>query len=780
MGLFGRGRASRAVPRTDAQPLLPGLGGVVPSVVSGQPTPARPARWSWKLRALVWAPLATAAITIVGLVGLFIHYTIVFPDPLSIRGKERAPVVRILARDGSVLAERGAAHEYMPLDLLPPHVLDAVVAIEDRRFFEHWGLDPIGLLRAAFVNLRAGRFAQGGSTLTQQLAKNLFLSHERTLARKIEELGLALWLEMRLSKQDILELYLNRVYFGSGAYGIEAASQRYFDKSARELTLAESALIAGLLKAPSKYSPAANPSEARARAQVVLAAMAEAGLVAKSELQTARQQPIKIAPDKPHREAAGIEYAVDYVLERLPPLVGSGHAEVVVETTIDADLQRRAHDVVERHLRTRGATLNARQAALVVLDTDGAIRAMIGGRSYAESQFNRASKARRQPGSTFKPFVYLAALEHGLTPESIVYDLPLDVDGWSPRNENGQHLGALTLRQAIAQSINTIAVRLGLDVGPARVARIAQRLGITSELRVDASLALGTSELPLIELAGAYASFANGGSSIEVHSIRRVKLSSGRVLFARQAPTMRQLVTPRDVASMNDMLNAALVAGTGRKAALPRHPAAGKTGTSQEFRDAWFIGYTAHLVGGVWIGNDDGKPMRKVVGGGLPAEIWREVMLTAHAGKAPLALPGTRGGIDADTPEALAPIARTGEPERLPWQDPPNRNALAVAPPPVSPRTSASPPQASPPARSAHSAPRRPLARRTPPAQAPSGAYPSERIGEDFIARALEGSVSPPTATAEAPRFDPADVARRISTAPATPPSQGRMSLGGR
>ncbi|MEW5963677.1 MAG: PBP1A family penicillin-binding protein [Pseudomonadota bacterium] len=726
---------------------MAGLGQVVPQGLAPSGRPAR--RWLSRRRLLLAALSGAGAVGLV-LAGLFVHYTIVFPDPLSVRGKERAPVVRILARDGAVLAERGAAHEYMPIDLLPAHVTNAVVAIEDRRFLDHWGLDPIGLVRAAFVNLRAGRFAQGGSTLTQQLAKNLFLTPERTLARKLEELALALWLELRLSKQDILELYLNRVYFGAGAYGIEAAAQRYFDKSARELTLAESALIAGLLKAPSKYSPSANPGEARARASVVLGAMRAAGLIGPRELATARQQPIRFATNKADREAGGVEYAVDYVLERLPPLVGTGHAEVVVETTIDADLQRRAHEAVVRHLKARGAALDASQAAMVVLDTDGGIRALVGGRDYAESQFNRATKARRQPGSTFKPFVYLAALEQGLTPESTVYDLPLDIAGWAPRNDNGQHLGALTLRQALAQSVNTVAVRLAVDAGPDRVARIAERLGVTASLRAEASLALGTSEVPLIELAGAYGTFANGGSAIEVHSIRRVRLSSGRVLFARQAPRMRQVVAPRDVASMNDMLNAALVAGTGRRAGLPRHPAAGKTGTSQDFRDAWFVGYTAHLVAGVWLGNDDGRPMRKVVGGSLPADIWREVMLAAHAGKAPLALPGTNGPASPTNGDSSPPIARTDEPETLPWQVP------RESPSPLATAT----------ARAAKPQPR---------------IHPNERISEDFIARALAGDgAASPTATTGTTRFDAEDIARRLSTAPTPPPRDGLMSLGGR
>ena len=614
-------------------------------------------RLSWKWRAAILLPVLSAALALPALGALMVYYTIAFPHPLALRNKEHAPVIRILARDGAVLAERGAAHDYMPLDLLPAHVVGAVVAIEDRRFYQHRGIDPAGFLRALFANLRAGRFAQGGSTLTQQLAKNLFLSGERKLSRKLEEFALALWLEMRLSKPDILELYLNRVYFGAGAYGIEAASHRYFDKSSRELTPAEAALIAGLLKAPSKYSPLASPEAAVARSRIVLAKMAETGVISGADAQRAMAETLKFSDLRPKSPASGADYAVDFVLERLPPLIGNGHAEIIVETTLDAALQKRAAEIVTKSLARRGESLAASQAAAVVLDTDGGIRALVGGRDYAQSQFNRAVKARRQPGSAFKPFVYLAALEAGLTPDSVTYDLPLTINGWAPRNDNGTYLGEITLRRALAQSVNTVAVRLNQDLGRGRVAGVAHRLGIRSDIRDDASMPLGTSEVSLLELTGAYDVLANGGSSIEPHAIRRVRLSSGRVLFARDAPRTAQAVEPAYAGAMNAMLSEVVSSGTGRRAALGPHAAAGKTGTSQEFRDAWFVGYTAHLAAGVWIGNDDGQPMRNAVGGGLPAEIWREIMTVAHADKSPLALPGT------PLPSAAA--------EPLPWRQKP-------------------------------------------------------------------------------------------------------------
>ena len=483
------------------------------------------ARLPLKYRLAIAAPIFAGGAGILAFAFLMVYYTVSFPHPLAMRAKERAPVIRILARDGSVLAERGAPADYMPLDLLPRHVSAAVVATEDRRFFEHHGLDPIGLVRAFFANLRAGRFAQGGSTLTQQLAKNLFLTADRTLARKVEELALALWLELRLSKNDILELYLNRVYFGGGAYGIEAASKRYFDRSARELSLGQAALIAGLLKAPSKYSPASSPGAARARSRVVLAKMVESGAISRADEQKALAERIMFAEPKTQKDTSGVEYAVDFVLEHLPPLVCGGHAEVVVETTLDADLQRRANEIVAKGLARQGEALGVSQAAVVVLDHDGGIRALIGGRNYAESQYNRAVKARRQPGSAFKPFVYLAALESGMTPDTITYDLPLSIDGWAPRNDNGQFVGEITLRRALAGSVNSVAVRLNQQVGRGRSIAVARRLGIKSDLREGPSLALGTSEVSLLEMTGAYDVFGNGGFSVEPHAIRRVRMS---------------------------------------------------------------------------------------------------------------------------------------------------------------------------------------------------------------------------------------------------------------
>jgi penicillin-binding protein 1A len=588
---------------------------------------------------------------------------------MALRLKQQAPVVRVLARDGSLVSERGGGDAYVPYDLLPRHLIDAVVATEDRRFFKHWGLDPSGLIRATLSNLRAGRVAEGGSTLTQQLAKNLFLGSERTLSRKLEEVILALWLEARLGKRSILELYLNRVYFGAGAYGVEAASQRFFSKSAQAVTLMEAALLAGLLKAPSKYSPVHSPPAAQERAQSVIAKMVEARLLSEEEGDKAAGTVLRFS-ESLQRGPSGLGYAIDAVLERLPALAGTSVDDVIVDTTLDANLHRRAETLVRAVLAGDGATASASQAGLVLMDVDGGIRALVGGRSYAESQFNRALKARRQPGSAFKMFVYLAALESGLTPDSTVLDLPLLGSGWSPRNEGSGYRGSVTLRDALAQSMNAAAARLNMTVGPRTTAAVARRLGVRSALRADASLALGTSEVTLVELTGAYGVLANGGRAIEPHFITRIRTSTGRVLFARAEERPKVLVSPANVAGMNDMLSAVLTSGTGKRAALPDHPAAGKTGTSQDFRDAWFVGYTAQFVGGVWVGNDDGRAMTRVMGGSLPARLWHDAMLAAHAGRLPQALPGA-------APPSGTALATSYE---LPAGSPPRSNGAPLMP----------------------------------------------------------------------------------------------------
>jgi penicillin-binding protein 1A len=713
--------------------------------------------------------------------------TIAIPNPMVLRKEERAPVIRVLAADGSVLVERGLPYDYMPIDLLPRHVTDAIIATEDHRFFDHWGLDPIGLMRAMLTNLRAGRYAQGGSTLTQQLAKNLFLNSERRLGRKFEELYLALWLELRLSKKDILELYLNRVYFGGGAYGIEAASRRYFNKSARELSIIEAAVLGGVLKAPSKYSPLASPPLARSRARVVVQKMLAVKLITEEQAAHASNEVVVFHNPVSSREVTGLETAIDYALERLPPLANGAASEIVVETTLDGPLQKLAQQKLTAMIAAEGAASDVTQGSLVVLDPDGAIKVIVGGRAYAESQFNRAAKAKRQPGSAFKPFVYLSALESGLTPDSTVFDLPLTVKGWSPRNENGTFKGAMSLRQGLAQSVNSIAVRLHIDVGTKKTIEVANRLGIRSDLRDGPALALGTSEVTLLELTGAYATLASGGFRLEPHIIDRVRTGRGVVLYQRPVRAPVRVIEQAQVGQMNDMLNAALVFGTGRRAALDRHPAAGKTGTSQDFRDAWFVGYTTHLAGGVWFGNDNGRAMNKIMGGSMPARLWHDVMLAAHQGREPRALPGTETVIPTIQGPPPKPEVKPETKPVAAKQPAPKAAAAAVAP-------SAPKPVANAP---------------------PAPKLPSERIGDDFFARALadQGSAAPQPAAPAAvagPRpadssanqlgpepagapvwpapvwpapvwngFDASDIAAKIArTAPPTPAKPDMMSLG--
>jgi len=566
------------------------------------------------------------------------------PPIQSLEIPKRPPTIEIVGVDGTVLAQRGEmAGANISLKDLPPYLPKAFIAIEDRRFYSHYGVDPYGILRAAVTNLVHRGVSQGGSTLTQQLAKNLFLTQERTLARKLQEVELALWLERKYSKNEILELYLNRVYFGSGAYGVEAAAQRYFGKSAKNVTLAEAAMLAGLVKSPSRLAPNRNPEGAEARAKTVLAAMADAKFITQAQAQAASAHPVSSV--KPPG-AGTVNYVADWIGEVLDDLIGQIETSVVVETTIDPKLQSIAEAAVIDELAAKSVKFNVSQGALVAMSPDGAVRAMVGGRNYGESQYNRAVTAKRQPGSAFKPFVYLTAIEAGLTPETIRQDAPLDVKGWKPENFSREYFGPVTLTQALAMSLNTVAVRLGLEVGPKNVVRTAHRLGIASKLEPNASIALGTSEVSVLEMVGAYAPFANGGLAISPHVVTRIKTLEGKVVYVRQPDQPNQVIEPRNVAMMNTMMEQTLISGTAKKAEIPGWQAAGKTGTSQDFRDAWFIGYTADLVTGVWLGNDDSSPTRKATGGGLPVEVWTRFMRAAHQGVPVASLPSsqTSGG----------------------------------------------------------------------------------------------------------------------------------------
>lgn len=545
----------------------------------------------------------------------------------------RTPVnggtVTILDRSGREVAIYGGpGSRAVPIERLPQHVLDAVIATEDRRFHSHFGIDPLGIIRAAFINLTSGRVVQGGSTITQQLAKNLYLGPQQTLKRKLQEAILAIGLESRFSKDEILELYLNRVYFGAGTYGIEAASERYFAKSATELTLREAALVAGLLKAPSRYDPTRNPQGAAERMRIVVANMVDAGL-----LDAARAEAVLNAPAVPvgRPRGAGIRYAADRARDEVRELLGTPDGDITVHTTIDPQVQDAASAALAEALRRDGKRLAVGQGAVVVLDTDGAIRALVGGRDYGESQYNRAVLSRRQPGSAFKPFLYLAALEAGFGPDDTVQDAPIEIDGWRPANYRDVYLGRITLTTALARSVNAGTVWLAREVGWGNAVEMAHRLGINEDLPDNPSIVLGTTEITPLAMAGAFAPLANGGRAVVPHLVARIVDGDGDTLWRRQGDGLGQALSARVVGEMNRMMQAVITDGSGRKARLDR-PAGGKTGTSQDNRDAWFVGYSADLVAAVWVGNDDDSPTRNVFGSGLPAEIWRATMLSAHRG----------------------------------------------------------------------------------------------------------------------------------------------------
>ncbi|MEX3010892.1 transglycosylase domain-containing protein [Hoeflea sp. TYP-13] len=601
----------------------------------------------------------------IGVGGLVAYYGAKMPSATTWAVPDRPPNVKIVSSDGRTMANRGATGgEALTLSRMSPYIPQAVVAIEDRRFYYHFGVDPIGLARAMVSNVMAGRMVQGGSTLTQQLAKNLFLSPERTLERKVQEVLLAFWLEHKFTKDQILEMYLNRVYFGSGSYGVEAASRRYFKKPARDVNLAQAALLAGLLKAPSRLSPARNPEAAEARAQIVLEAMRDEGYVSDREITTAMTR----EPTRAKSYWTGAEnYAADLVMDRLESLIGGKVTrDLIVDTTIDFRMQQQAEKTIRNAIDRNGRKLKVSQGALVSVDGSGAIRALVGGYDYSVSQFDRATTARRQPGSAFKPFVYAAALEMGRTPQSVRNDAPIRIGKWTPSNYDQKYRGPVTLSDALAGSLNTVAAQLVMEAGPNNVVKTARRLGIESKLKANASIALGTSEVTLTELTAAYAPFMNGGFKATPHIIKRVRTAKGKVLYENTYDNPPRVLRPQIIAMMNGMLVRAVNEGTGRKARLNGYQAAGKTGTSQAFRDALFVGYTSNLATGVWFGNDNGKPTRKVTGGAMPALAWKEFMQAAHSGSSSARLPG-QYAVPSDPSRVAVPVTR---PSNIPVRRP--------------------------------------------------------------------------------------------------------------
>ncbi len=555
------------------------------------------------------------------------YFALTLPDTSQLTTATRRPSVTIEAADGSTVATFGDLFgQPLTLKQMAPALPKAVIATEDRRFYSHFGIDPLGLIRAAFIDLRAGHVVQGGSTITQQLAKILFLTPERHLTRKIRETLLALWLEHRFTKDQILEIYLNRVYLGAGTYGVDAAAHRYFGKSATQLNLFECAVIAGLLKAPTRFNPANDRARAAQRAAQVLDNMVEAGYITAAQAAAAEKTGAASTAIAGARQ--GSHYFADWVADQVREFAGTGDRDLVVKTTLDPNLQALAEAAVTGTLDRHGIKSAVSQGALVAMAPDGAVRAMVGGRDYGESQFNRATQAERQPGSAFKPFVYLAALEAGVRPEDHFVDGPIRVGNWQPHNYTNRYLGDVTVAEAVAESINTVAVQVALRAGLANVVAVANRMGINSPLAADASIALGTGEVNLLELVSAYAPFANGGTVVMPYGIVEIADSDGKILYRRSGSGAGQVVAPEYVGLMNRMLDGVVRRGTGRAAALPR-PMAGKTGTTQDYRDAWFIGYTADLICGVWLGNDDNTPMNRVTGGTLPAAAWHQFMLAA-------------------------------------------------------------------------------------------------------------------------------------------------------
>lgn len=596
--------------------------------------PSEPGR-SWLSR-FVWFSLTASVWLAICAAAAVAWFARDLPDIADLeKAGVRKPIITVLAADGSVMARYGEVHgDAVRVAELPAYLPRAFLAIEDRRFYDHPGIDVIGIIRAGVRNLVAGSIREGGSTITQQLAKNLFLTRDRTIRRKIQETLLAIWLEQRFTKDQILGIYLNRVYFGAGAYGIDAAANRYFGRPAAKVTLFEAAVLAGLVKAPSRDNPIAAPKRAAERANLVLAQMARSGWL--SDQSAARTRRNEVGTVAKRVSSISAKYFTDWILDRANDYVGYTPGDLVIQTTLVPRLQDYAQAAAGTVL-TENVKRKVTQAALVAMAPDGAVRAMVGGRDYGESQYNRATRALRQPGSAFKLFVFLAALESGIRPDDTVSDRPITVQGWSPRNAGAKYRGDVTLREGAARSSNAVAVALAEKVGRKNVIRAARRLGITSPLRPDPSLALGAHEVTLLELTGSYASVANGGDGVWPYGIAEIRDGNGKILYRRSGDGPGRVIEPLAVAGLNDLFSAVVGWGTGKAAKLDR-PAAGKTGTNQDNRDAWFIGYTPDLVAGVWLGNDNFSPMVSVSGGSLAARMWQIFMTKALKGVPPTPL----------------------------------------------------------------------------------------------------------------------------------------------
>lgn len=578
--------------------------------------------------------------------------------------------VTFLDRYGNTLGERGVKqNDTVPLEDIPDQLIKATLATEDRRFYEHWGIDVAGTMRAFVSNARAGGVVQGGSSLSQQLAKNLFLSNERTLERKIKEAFLAIWLEARLTKSQILKLYLDRAYLGGGAYGVDAAARYYFGKSVREVNLAEAAMLAGLFKAPSKYAPHINLPAARARASTVLDNLVEAGFMTEGQVFGARRNP---ATPVDRRDDEVPDFYLDYafgevkkLVEQLPPSVVERN--FIVRTGLDPNIQKVADAALESSLAEFGRDYKVKQGGIVVMEPNGTVRAMVGGSDYGESQFNRATDALRQPGSSFKPFVYTVALMNGMKPSTMVQDAPICLGNWCPQNYGRSYMGSITLKTALQHSLNTVAVRLAERFGRKKIVDLAHQMGLRTQLPISAPLPLGAAEVTLFDMTTAYAVFANAGRSVYPHAVVEMRIGNGEVAwrFDRDAPKPVQIIPTQQLNDINDMLNNVVENGTGRRARLVNSKVAGKTGTTNAYRDAWFMGFTGNYVAGVWFGNDDYAMMNKMTGGTLPAMTWQKVMAYAHQGIEIKPIPGVTTPIPKlDEPPPLLNVPGLADSER--------------------------------------------------------------------------------------------------------------------
>ncbi len=625
----------------------------------GSPPPRR-RRWHVKFFrwAFRWSVIAGIWIAAAGLIALA-WFAYDLPDVEEATRLPRSPSLTLEAADGTFLTAVGDLYgEPVRLERLPEHMIQAVTAIEDRRFWEHWGVDLFGIARAVYVNITQGGVVQGGSTLTQQIAKNLFLSHERSYRRKIQEALLAFWLEYRFSKTEILETYLNRVYFGAGAYGLDAAARRYFGKSAYNVTLWEAALLAGLLKSPTTLAPTNDPDAAAARAVLVLGTMVEAGYIDNGRAQRAM---IEAVPEPPARSghAIGGRYFADWVVDRAQRYLSTIDRDLLIRTTLDRELQDYADGLIKARLQLRPSGVKGwpSQAALIAMSPDGAVRAMVGGKEYVESQFNRATQAKRQPGSVFKLFTFLAALEAGFREDTHMTDAPIRNGEYRPGNYRGRYYGDVTMTTALAKSLNSVTVRLADRVGYGKTREMAKRLGIDSPLTERPSVILGASETRLIELTGAYATLPNGGRQAEPYGIVEIRDREGNVLYpplGKPRGKGRRVLAPETVEAANRMLATTIAEGTGKQAAFGPAAIAGKTGTTQGYRDAWFIGYTADLVTGVWTGHDNNRPVDQMTGGLLPAQLWAAFMKHAYQSRRAPPLAGLADIMPPPVPAARA------------------------------------------------------------------------------------------------------------------------------